>query len=387
MDNKIRILIVYDSILFRKILIHHLSKDETLEIVGYVNNIYDIEEKIPILKPNVIILNIEIPKSNTEVKEFLKQIIKKYPTPIIIISSLNISVFDALSVGVIDFVKKPDVTNYNNIKSFINEITKKILIASNSSIKPNNKIQYINKLSKHSITNKKIITKNINNNINTNIINNKTVKIVNNNYLNNKNETFLNSPKYNSVIIAIGASTGGIEATLKILKDLPQNIPGIVITQHMPQGFTKMYAERLDKICNISVKEAKNGDKIIRGQALIAPGDKQMRVIKTGNYYIVSCFDGEKVSGHKPSVDVLFDSVADTFKSNAIGIILTGMGSDGAKGICKMKKNGAYTIGQDKDSCIVYGMPMVAYNLGGLCIQASYEQIPNIIIKELKNIK
>ena len=200
------------------------------------------------------------------------------------------------------------------------------------------------------------------------------------------NIAFSSTSKLDSMIIAIGASTGGTEATLSVLKDLPKNLPGIVVTQHMPPGFTKMYAERLDRLCQISVKEAQNGDIVTSGCAYIAPGDKQMRVVRIGNRYSISCSEGEKVSGHKPSVDVLFNSVAETAKANAIGVILTGMGSDGAKGLLKMRQNGAYTIGQSKESCVVYGMPMVAYNIGGVCIQAACEKVPDLIIQKLKQL-
>ena len=184
-------------------------------------------------------------------------------------------------------------------------------------------------------------------------------------------------------IIAIGASTGGTEATLEILRTLPKEMPGILVTQHMPAGFTKMYADRLNKICDLEVREAKNGDRLQSGLALIAPGDYQMKLLKDSIGYYVSCKPGEKVSGHCPSVDVLFNSLAEVAGKNAVGIILTGMGKDGAQGLLNMKKSGAYTIGQDKDTCIVYGMPMVAFNIGAVQIQAPIEDISDILIKHL----
>ena len=185
------------------------------------------------------------------------------------------------------------------------------------------------------------------------------------------------------VIIGLGASTGGTEATLEVLRRLPANIPGMVIVQHMPPGFTQMYAERLDRICQMKVKEAENGDEIVRGQALIAPGDKQMRVVRNGTRYTVSCMPGEKVSGHCPSVDALFLSMAQNVRCRMVGIIMTGMGSDGAKGLLEMRKKGAYTIGQDKDSCVVYGMPMVAHNIGAVMQQASCENIAGVLVRHL----
>ena len=190
------------------------------------------------------------------------------------------------------------------------------------------------------------------------------------------------------MVIAIGASTGGTEATLTVLKDLPPDTPGIVVVQHMPEGFTKMYAERLDRLCHMRVKEAKSGDAIVRGQVLIAPGGElQTKVVRQGSGFAVSCAPGDKVSGHRPSVDVLFTSVAETVGKNAVGIIMTGMGRDGADGLLKMKKNGAFTIGQDKESCIVYGMPMVAQNIGAVEVQASCENIAGVLRRHLVKIQ
>ena len=187
-----------------------------------------------------------------------------------------------------------------------------------------------------------------------------------------------------STIIGLGASTGGTEATLAVLQKLPAGMPGIVITQHMPEGFTEMYAQRLNRICSLEVKEAKNGDIIRPGLALIAPGGKQMEVVRSGRNYIVQCRPGAKVSGHRPSVNVLFNSIAENVAINKVGIIMTGMGSDGADGLLNMRKKGAFTIGQDKDSCVVYGMPMVAFNIGAVCTQASCDNIPSVLLNHLK---
>lgn len=189
-----------------------------------------------------------------------------------------------------------------------------------------------------------------------------------------------------NALIAIGASTGGTEAILEILKTLPGNMPGIVITQHMPKGFTDMYAKRLDSLCNLTVKEAKDGDLILPGHVLIAPGSKQMEIIKKGQHYQVHCYEGTKVNGHSPSVDVLFSSIADVVEVPTVGIILTGMGCDGAKGLLKMRQHGAYTIGQSKESCVVYGMPMVAKQLGAVTIQAPCNQIAHVLLHHLNKL-
>ncbi|NSW90500.1 MAG: chemotaxis protein CheB [Firmicutes bacterium] len=190
-----------------------------------------------------------------------------------------------------------------------------------------------------------------------------------------------------SQIIAIGASTGGTEAIVSILKELPNTIPGIVIVQHMPPNFTRMFAERLNSITSLNVKEAQTGDQVLPGHVLVAPGDYHMKVYKSGSSYYIRCFKGEKVNGHCPSVDVLFKSVAAEAGKNAIGIILTGMGSDGAKGLLAMKNSGARTIGQDENSSVVYGMPKVAYNIGAIEKQAPLVKIPGLILTLLQDIK
>ena len=183
--------------------------------------------------------------------------------------------------------------------------------------------------------------------------------------------------KDRNLMVAIGASTGGTEAIASVIKEFGTDIPGVVIVQHMPAGFTQMYAKRLDDQCRVRVKEAETGDVVLPGQVLIAPGgDRHMRVVKVGNQYQVECKAGPKVNGHCPSVDVLFDSVAKVVGNRALGIILTGMGGDGAKGLLAMKEAGAKTIGQDESTCVVYGMPKVAYDLGAVQYQEKLGDIP-----------
>ncbi len=184
-------------------------------------------------------------------------------------------------------------------------------------------------------------------------------------------------------LIAIGASTGGTEAILKVVRNFPADMPPVVITQHMPPKFTEMYAERLDGICAMDVREAKHGDVLRPGLMVIAPGGYQMRVVRIGSTYSISVTEEEKVNGHAPSVDVLFDSVATAAGSHAIGVILTGMGADGAKGLKHMHDKGAFTIGQNESSCVVYGMPKEAYKMGGVMKQADLDTIPTLIYQEL----
>lgn len=181
-------------------------------------------------------------------------------------------------------------------------------------------------------------------------------------------------------IIAMGASTGGTEALLAILEKLPGNLPPIVITQHMPPIFTNMYAERLNRICKMEVREAKDQDRLYPGLCLIAPGGLQMQVVKDREGLKVSCLEGEKVSGHCPSIDYLFSSVAKECGEHAVGILLTGMGRDGAHGLLSMHEKGAYTLGQDEESSVVYGMPMEAYKLGAVDKQGNLSQIANYLL-------
>ncbi len=185
-------------------------------------------------------------------------------------------------------------------------------------------------------------------------------------------------------LIVIGASTGGTEAVLEVVKQLPADFPPIVVAQHMPPGFTNMYAKRLDGICKMEVREAKNGDALKRGLILIAPGNLQTRVIAIGNSLTVSCRPDVKVNGHSPSVDVLFHSVASAAVCrDSIGVILTGMGTDGAEGLLSMRRNGAYTIGQNKSSCVVYGMPMAAQKIGAVTIEAPCANIGGMLLAKV----
>lgn len=350
MKKKIKVLIVDDSSLFRELLIQNLSAHPDIEVAGYAINAFDAKRKIPILRPDVITLDVEMPGLNGI--EFLKQLLPTNPLPVILVSSLNLSVFDALSAGAVDFVRKPDLSANNSKEIFFSTLAAKIVVASKSKVQtcrasasPSAEPQ-----AKPAIL------------------------------------PTLPTSVINSTIIGIGASTGGTEATLAVLKQLPAHMPGIVVTQHMPEGFTAMYAERLNRLCKLSVKEAKNGDLIRPGQVLIAPGGMQMEVTRSGMNYSVRVFPGQKVSGHAPSVDALFTSIAKNVTINQVGIIMTGMGRDGADGLLQMRQKGAFTIGQDKESCVVYGMPMVAYNLGAVAVQTSCNNIPSVLMNHLKKM-
>ena len=334
----IKVLVVEDSIVFRELLVQNLSRDPAIRVVATAKDPFEARDAILAHNPDVMTLDVELPRMSGI--EFLRKLMPQYPLRVVVISSLSDKVFDAMSAGAVDFVAKPAVSSRRQLEDFIrNELLVKIKIASTA------RIGHV----------KKVVM---------------------------AEQQYLSSSKKN-LLVAIGASTGGTEAILEVVRQFPAKMPGIVITQHMPPGFTAMYAERLNRICQLKVKEASHGDKVIPGQILLAPGGLQMRVIRMGSGYSVSCTEEAKVSGHKPSVDVLFDSVASTVKNRAIGIILTGMGADGAAGMLRMRKAGAYTIGQNRETCVVYGMPMEAYRAGGVCVQSALSSIPQVVMARL----
>ncbi len=339
LNNKIRVLIVDDSVFFRTALQKALSSDANIEVIGSAGNAFEADKKIKELSPDVVTMDVEMPDMRGT--DFLRKLIPVNPLPVVLVSSLNIGIFEALSAGAVDFVKKPNIQNSNDFSIFCQELCVKIKIASSAKVKKS-------------------------------VVPTASLPL-----------PALKHSGTSESIIAIGASTGGTEATLEILKQLPADIPGILVVQHMPVGFTKMYADRMNKICNFSVFEAQNGDRVKQGQALIAAGDKHMTLEKDFKGYYVKCAEGEKVSGHCPSVDVLFHSVARTAGKDAMGIILTGMGKDGADGLLEMRKNGSFTIGQDKQSCVVYGMPMVAFDIGAVEKQVPCQAIAGEIIRKL----
>ncbi len=379
MEKKIRLMIVDDSIVFRSWLIQNLGADPRFEVVGYAVNALDAKNKLPILNPDIMTLDIEMPGMTG--LEFLKEVLPTHPVPVILVSSLNVKVFDALAAGAIDFVRKPS-TDIGGKEAFLATLKSKLSIGVNARVRLPANMSVLSKgasspaastsygaapsatLHAASVT--------------------AASQGVSSSASGANRVPFMNS---NVDLIAIGASTGGTEAILEVVRQFPARMPGIVITQHMPPGFTAMYAERLNRICKLEVKEAAHGDKVQPGLILLAPGGLQMRVVRLGSGYSVTCTNEAKVSGHRPSVDVLFDSVAANVKSRAIGVILTGMGADGAMGMLRMRKAGAYTIGQDRETCVVYGMPMEAYKIGGVCQQAALSTIPQVVLAQLAKAK
>lgn len=329
--NPIKVLVVDDSILFRNLLVQSLESDPNIQVVAQVSDAYEARDAIIQYKPDVMTLDVEMPKMSGI--EFLKRLLPQYPLPVVMISSLNDKVFDALAAGAVDFINKPSNLDRSQLSVFLKqELVTKVKIASTAKVGKFKHAEVMN--DEHSY-----------------------------------------NPAYRDKIVAIGASTGGTEAIFEVVKQFKRDIPGVVIVQHMPPGFTKMYADRLNNQCEVAVKEATSGDRVIPGQVLIAPGDRQMRLVRVGDGFQVECRGTDKVSGHCPSVDVLFDSVARVAGKKAVGVILTGMGGDGARGLLKMREAGALTVGQDEASCVVYGMPKVAYDLGAVQHQCTLTAI------------
>lgn len=328
----IRVLIVEDSLVFRELLVQNLKRDPAIEVVGTAKDPFEARDAILACKPDVMTLDVELPRMSGIV--FLRKLMPQYPLPVVVISSLSDKVFDALNAGAVDFVAKPAVSSRSQLEDFIrNELLVKIKIASTA------KISNI----------KKTVAQQIQPHL---------------------------SGKGQNLVVAIGASTGGTEAIFDVVKNYGTDIPGIVVVQHMPPGFTKMYAKRLNDQCRIRAKEAETGDRVLPGTLLLAPGgDRHMHLVKVNGVYQVEVKAGPRVNGHCPSVDVLFESVAKVAGPSAVGIILTGMGGDGAKGLLAMRKAGAKTIGQDESTCVVYGMPKVAYDLGAVQYQEKLSDI------------
>lgn len=321
--RKIRVLVVDDSMFVREFIASKLSEDEGIEVVGKAINAFDARDKIATLRPDVMTLDINMPQLDGI--EFLRQLMPKDPLPVVVVSSVSSRVFDALNAGAVDFITKSSLTGEQEQRRFVMELATKIKIASIAKISQNKNAAARCTLKDGCL-----------------------------------------GPTVDNAIIAIGASTGGTEAVQTILKDLGKDLPGIVIVQHMPPVFTKLFAERLNSICAMEVREAQDGDAVLPGRALIAKGGQHMTVVRKASGLYVECKEGEKISGHCPSVDALFSSVAKLRGIKSMGIILTGMGSDGAKGLLEMRTAGARTLGQDQQTCVVYGMPAVAERLGAV---------------------
>jgi len=344
--RKIRVLIVDDSAIVRKIFTQELSKYPDIEVVGTAPDPYIARDKIVALKPDVITLDIEMPRMDG--LTFLKKLMKYYPIPTIVVSSLtpknSTMALEALEAGAVEVLAKPGGSY--SVGDMSVQLVEKIRAAARARL-----------LKAPSET--------------------PTVGIV-------KEAPKLSLTQTTHKIIAMGASTGGTEALKAVLMQMPPTSPGIVIVQHMPPKFTQAFAERLNSLCQLTVKEAQNGDAVIPGVALIAPGNYHMVLKRSGARYYVEIKDGPLVCYQRPSVDVLFHSVARYAGPNAVGVIMTGMGRDGASGLLEMKKAGAKTIAQDEETCVVFGMPKEAIKLGAVDVVAPLQDIPKVILNMLQ---
>lgn len=347
LSKKIKVLVVDDSVIFRRLLATAVESDVDLKLMGTASDAFKAVEIIESELPDVITLDIEMP--HMDGLTFLQKLMKQHPIPVIIVSSITKGnreiCMDAYLKGAIDIIDKPTkLKTDSNLYDFYAFVCEKIKGASKANVRQKQKLLFD---------------------------------------IDHIKPEIIHPPAASlNKVIAIGASAGGTTAIEYILRRLPSNMPGIVITQHMPKGFTKLFANRLNDICEIEVIEGKDNDMVIPGRAIIAPGNHHMVV--NGNMRIlrVNLLDSEPVNRHRPSVDVMFDSVAKIAKDNGIGVLLTGMGADGAKGLLNMKDAGCYTVAQDQKSSIVYGMPYQAALLNAQKEILSLTEIPDFLVKQ-----
>ena len=341
----IRVLIVDDSAVVRKVMTEELSRYDDIDIVGTAVDPYIARDKIVELRPDVITLDLEMPRMDG--LSFLSKLMKHYPMPVVVLSSLTPKnselALKALDLGAVEVLCKPGAAYSTK------DISRPLALAIRSAAvaKVNHHIHEPRSAAASTAT--------------SNLLVQTTHKV-----------------------IAIGASTGGTKAIEAVLTCLPATTPGTVIVQHMPEHFTTSFAQRLNEICPMEVREACDNDRVVPGVALIAPGNQHMIVNRTGGTYMVKIKGGPRVHYQRPSVDVLFQSVAKTAASNAVGVMLTGMGADGAKGLLAMRESGARTLAQDEATCVVYGMPKEAYKIGAVEEVLALSQIPTGIIKALE---
>jgi len=345
MPNPIRLLIVDDSALMRQLLTQIFGSDAQIEVIGVAADPFVARDKIKALNPDVLTLDIEMPRMDG--LTFLEKLMRAHPMPVVMISSLTEKGADttlrALSLGAVDYVSKPKLDVSSGTVEQAEEIVAKVKAAARARIRS---------APAAASTSGEVASRPM---------------------------SFAATHK----VVAIGASTGGTEALRELLMPLPADFPGIVMVQHMPEAFTGPFAKRLDGICKIHVQEARDGDRILPGHALLAPGGHQMAVVRRGAEYGVRVYRGERVNRHLPSVDVLFNSCAQQMGRNALGVILTGMGNDGAQGMLRMKEAESYTIAQDEATCVVFGMPKEAIRLGAAQEILPLDRIPGVLMERL----
>jgi len=349
---KITVLIVDDSALVRKLLAEILNSDPDIEVIGTAIDPYEARSKIKLLKPDVLTLDVEMPRMDGVT--FLKNLMRLHPMPVVMVSTLTEKgaqvTFEALELGAVDFVAKPKIDLSNTLNDYAKEIIEKVKTAAGVNV--------------NSLLRERVV------------INEVPEKLTADAVLAKRSPTAIPAHlKTTDKIIAIGASTGGTEAIKDILKMLPADCPGIVITQHIPASFSGPFAQRVNGLSALNVCEAADGQQILPGHAYIAPGGQHLMVERSGARFYCKLNDGPAVSRHKPSVDVLFRSVAQNVGVNAIGLMLTGMGDDGAQGMLEMKEAGAFNFVQDEKSSVVWGMPMQAIKIGAAELQMPLDKI------------
>jgi two-component system chemotaxis response regulator CheB len=347
---KIKVLVIDDSALIRSLLTEIINSQKDMEVVGAAPDPIVARDLIKQLNPDVLTLDVEMPKMDG--LDFLEKLMRLRPMPVLMVSTLTERgseiTMRALELGAVDFVTKPKMSISTGMRDYTGVITDKIRIAARAKISQSSRPLSAGSSSQAT------------------------------------SPSMLKNPLISSEkLIIIGASTGGTEAIKSFLMQMPSDCPGILITQHMPAGFTKSFAARLDALCKVSVKEAQGGERILPGHVYIAPGDHHLLLGRSGANYVTQLSDAEPVSRHKPSVDVLFDSAAHSAGKNAIGVILTGMGKDGAAGMAKMKNAGAYNFAQNEESCVVYGMPKEAVAHGGVHEVAHLKDLPKMVLNYL----
>lgn len=334
--NTIKVLCVDDSALIRDLLSEIINSQPDMEVVAVAPDPLVARDLIKRHNPDVLTLDVEMPRMDG--LDFLERLMRLRPMPVLMVSSLTQAgseiTLRALELGALDFVAKPSLGIRSGMLEYANDIAEKIRAAAKSRPRQARQSQAAPRVT-------------------------------------------LKAPLVSSEkLIIIGASTGGTEAIRAVLEPLPANSPAILITQHMPGGFTRSFAERLNRLCNITVKEASDGERVLPGHAYIAPGDAHLKLARSGANYVARLDDGPPVNRHRPSVDVLFHSAATQAGRNAIGVILTGMGKDGAAGLLEMRQAGSPTLAQDEASCVVFGMPREAIAVGGAGEVISLEDIP-----------
>lgn len=341
--SKIKVLCVDDSALMRQIMTEIINSHPDMEVVATAPDPLVARDLIKKFNPQVLTLDVEMPRMDG--LDFLEKLMRLRPMPVVMVSSLTGKgsevTLRALELGALDFVTKPQLGIREGMLAYSEMIAEKIRMAAKARLPQRSASSEPTKIIQHT--------------------------------------PILSSEK----LIAIGASTGGTEAIRQVLQPLPATSPALLITQHMPPGFTKSFAERLNKLCQITVKEAEDGERVLPGHAYIAPGARHLELVKSGANYQVRLNDGPPVNRHRPSVDVLFRSVAQYAGRNAVGVILTGMGNDGAAGMLAMHQAGAYTLAQNEASCVVFGMPREAIAMGGVDEVVDLSQVSQRMLAQI----